>query len=156
MRIIKWTVLLFAFILTSCQLEQDTTYLQKVDNPELFQRAMQNLTDIIVGDIFSPPVASRVYLYPMTAAYEIIASKYPEKYNSLVGQVKGLRQFCPRRRSRKLHSLPVVLTVGKALIFSENMMERFEEQFDAQLKEMKYQDKYQRPQKLRQKWLPLF
>jgi len=140
MRIIKWTVLLFAFILNSCQLEHDTTYLQKVDNPELFQRAMQNLTDIIVYDIFSPPVASRVYLYPTIAAYEIIASKYPEKYNSLVGQVKGLETIpAPREEAVNLHlaSLFAFNTVGKALIFSENMMERFEEQFDAQLKEMK-------------------
>jgi hypothetical protein len=140
MRIIKWTVLLFAFILTSCQLEQDTTYLQKVDNPELFQRAMQNLTDIIVYDIFSPPVASRVYLYPTIAAYEIIASKYPEKYNSLAGQVKGLETIpAPGEEAVNLHlaSLFAFNTVGKALIFSENMMERFEEQFDAQLKEMK-------------------
>ena len=140
MRIIKWTVLLFAFILISCQLEQDKTYLQKVDNPELFQRAMQNLTDIIVYDIFSPPVASRVYLYPTIAAYEIIASKYPEKYNSLAGQVKGLETIpAPREEAVNYHlaSLFAFNTVGKALIFSENMMERFEEQFDAQLKEMK-------------------
>ena len=49
--------------------ETDLVYKQKLQDPEFFQSAMQNLTDIVVYDIFSPPVASRVYLYPTIAAY---------------------------------------------------------------------------------------
>ena len=60
-----------------------------LNDASLFHSAMQNLSDIIVYDIFSPPVASRVYLYPSIAAYELMANKMPFKYKSLVGQVKG-------------------------------------------------------------------
>lgn len=46
----------------------DNSYIEKLQHPEWFQAAMKNLTDIVVYDIFSPPVASRVYLYPSIAA----------------------------------------------------------------------------------------
>lgn len=42
----------------------NSSYYEDVSDPELFLEAVQNLSDIIVYDIFSPPVASRVY-YPV-------------------------------------------------------------------------------------------
>ena len=85
---VKTLKLTFSFfvLVTLFSCSQNTEYLNKIQDPELFQEAMQNLTDIVVYDIFSPPVASRVYLYPSIAAYEIIAHYNPEEFNSLVGQ----------------------------------------------------------------------
>lgn len=128
-----------SLLLINCTTEKNTMYVEKIQNPEFFQSAMQNLTDIIVHDIFSPPVASRVYLYPTVAAYEIIAQKYPDKYNSLVGQVKELSTIpSPSDKNVNYHlaSLFAFNTVGKALIFSENKMELFEKNFKTQLKEL--------------------
>ncbi len=128
-----------SLFLINCTTEKNTMYVEKIQNPEFFQSAMQNLTDIIVHDIFSPPVASRVYLYPTVAAYEIIAQKYPNKYNSLVGQVKELSTIpSPSDKNVNYHlaSLFAFNTVGKALIFSENKMELFEKNFKTQLKEL--------------------
>lgn len=128
-----------SLLLINCTTEKNTIYVEKIQNPEFFQSAMQNLTDIIVHDIFSPPVASRVYLYPTVAAYEIIAQKYPDKYNSLVGQVKELSTIpSPSDKNVDYHlaSLFAFNTVGKALIFSENKMELFEKNFKTQLKEL--------------------
>jgi len=128
-----------SLFLINCTTEKNTMYVEKIQNPEFFQSAMQNLTDIIVHDIFSPPVASRVYLYPTVAAYEIIAQKYPNKYNSLVGQVKELSTIpSPSDKNINYHlaSLFAFNTVGKALIFSENKMELFEKNFKTQLKEL--------------------
>ena len=65
---IKLTFCLFVLAIHfSCS--ENTEYINKIQDPELFQEAVQNLTDIVVYDIFSPPVASRVYLYPILAAY---------------------------------------------------------------------------------------
>jgi hypothetical protein len=128
-----------SLFLINCTTEKNTMYVEKIQNPEFFQSAMQNLTDIIVHDIFSPPVASRVYLYPTVAAYEIIAQKYPDKYNSLVGQVKELSTIpSPSDKNVNYHlaSLFAFNKVGKALIFSENKMELFEKNFKTQLKEL--------------------
>ncbi|MGB0788233.1 MAG: phosphatidic acid phosphatase, partial [Marinirhabdus sp.] len=41
--------------------------------PAHFQNTVDKVTEIMVHDIFSPPVASRIYVYPNIAAYEIIA-----------------------------------------------------------------------------------
>ena len=106
--------------------------MKKVQDPELFRNAMQNLTDIVVYDIFSPPVASRVYLYPIVAAYEIMALGYPDKYNSLVGQVKELMTIPGASNDYVNHHLASLFafnTVGKALIFSEDKMYKFQEGF---------------------------
>lgn len=123
---------------TQCSFEKNTDYLNKVKHPELFLSAMQNLTDIVVYDIFSPPVASRVYLYPTLAAYEIMAQAYPDQYATLVGQVKDLQTIpVPDNDDVNPHlsSLFAFNTVGKTLIFSENKMETFEENFLNQLDE---------------------
>ena len=105
---------------------------------------MQNLTNIIVYDIFSPPVASRVYLYPSIAAYEIIASHNPEKYNSLVGQVKELNEIPKTKDTNvniKLASIFAFNSVGKTLIFSSNKMNSFEEKFQQKLKGLEVPEK---------------
>lgn len=46
-------------------------------------RAEKALTDVIVHDIFSPPVASRIYLYANVAAYETLVKAYPGDYRIL-------------------------------------------------------------------------
>ena len=141
MKFSTYIVSLFLFLTVSnCSSEANTAYLDKIDEPELFQAAMQNLTDIVVYDIFSPPVASRVYLYPSIAAYEVIANAFPDMYNSLVGQVRELQPI-PKAENQivnaKLASLFAFNTVGKALIFSEDKMEAFQENFHKKLKEFK-------------------
>ena len=86
---------------------------------------MQNLSDVIVYDIFSPPVASRVYLYPSIAAYELMANKMPFKYKSLVGQVKDLKPIPEPEKDSKNYNLNLTILyafnkVGKTLIFSSS------------------------------------
>ena len=111
--------------------------LNQLEDPELFQAAVQNLSDIVVYDIFSPPVASRVYLYPTLAAYEILAQSMPEKYHPLSDQVSHLppiptpdsENFSPH-----LAALYAFNEAGKQLIFSEDKMAQFQESFESQLK----------------------
>ena len=57
-------------------------------NSEYIHRSMKALTDVIVHDIFSPPVASRIYTYPSIAAYEILQHANPE-YQKLEGQLRA-------------------------------------------------------------------
>ena len=133
-------LILFSFLLSKCNNENNTDHIKKIQDPELFHEAMQNLTDILVHDIFSPPVASRVYLYPSIAAYEIIARYNPEEFNSLVGQVKELQEI-PTSNNTDINPQLAALfsfnAVGKALIFSEDKMEVFQEEFQQKLKSFK-------------------
>src|SRR5258708_36846286 len=55
---------------------------------EPLRRAEKAVTDVMVHDIFSPPVAARIYLYTSIAAYETLVKANPSLYASLYGQVK--------------------------------------------------------------------
>ena len=89
------------------QCAEDTSYQEKLKDPTLFRNAMENLSNIVVYDIFSPPVASRVYVYPTIAAYEILALNNPVQYRSLVGQVNALSALpkMPENASAELAAL---------------------------------------------------
>ncbi len=97
-----------------------------LSDPNLYHETVSHLTDVIVHDIFSPPVASRVYVYPNIAAYEIIA-KYNADYPSLSGQLNGLNEI-PKAKEGVSHNLAAVyahLICGKTLVFSEDKMNDF-------------------------------
>jgi hypothetical protein len=92
--------------------------------PELMYSVMQQLTDVIVHDIFSPPVASRIYAYPSIAAYEILQWE-DENCWSLAGQLNGLEPL--KKPETEIH-YPLAAThamylVGKSLVFSEQKYE---------------------------------
>ena len=83
--------------LVSCQQKKDYDIFFK--NPLIYSNTVHELNTIVMGNNFSPIVASRNYMYAAVAGYEIIASSYPEKYNSLAGQIRGLKAV-PNTRLR--------------------------------------------------------
>ena len=92
--------------------------------------AVDQITKIMVHDIFSPPVASRVYVYPNIAAYEIIVQN-DVKYKSLVGQLKGLTSISTIDKNEGLNynlaSIVAHLEVSKKLIFSEGILDEYKD-----------------------------
>lgn len=105
----------------------------KVDANKMHE-SMQHLTDVIVHDIFSPPVASRIYTYPSVGAYEILASK-DSTYKSLAGQLHGLTPIppVPDNVNHEIAAVQTMLLLGKTLIFSEDKMDEFINQWHAEL-----------------------
>lgn len=107
------------FTLMSCKNEtQDIVIV-----PSDFHKAVDKITSIMVHDIFSPPVASRIYAYPNIAAYEIMCQN-SDKYISLAGQLTDFKPV-PKPSSEKnlnfkLAALVAYFDVGKELIFSED------------------------------------
>lgn len=118
-------ILASLLIFTAIGCKTENTEVVSVNNPDILHQSEMKLTDIIVHDIFSPPVASRIYAYANLAAYETLIHENPE-YQSLVGQLNGLEEL-PKPDSAKNYNLSFAsvhafLTVGKALIFSEDQM----------------------------------
>ena len=91
-----------------------------------YHNSVDRVTQIMVHDIFSPPVASRIYAYPNIAAYEIIAQKDAD-YNSLVGQLKNLTEIPKAAADVNLPMAALIahMDVSKSLIFSEEKMETY-------------------------------
>jgi len=90
-----------------------------------YHNSVEKVGQIMVHDIFSPPVASRVFAYPNVAAYEIIAQGN-EKYKSLSGQLTDFDLIPPPREGEEINfqlaALIAHIDLNRRLIFSEDRM----------------------------------
>ena len=131
----RLTFLMIAgLLLLSCQAPQ--SYEDAITDGEYFISAQLKLTDIIIHDIFSPPVASRIYTYPAIAAFEVAALSDPQ-YLSLMGQLNGFEKADFDTSGEiyyPLAALAAYYKVGTAMIFSEEMMREHQEKAFAALK----------------------
>lgn len=93
---------------------------------QVYHATMDKLSDIIVHDIFSPPVASRIYAYPSIAMYEVLAQENAD-YKSLAGQLTELESIPQPETevSHELAALEAFIKIGTALIFSEADMDEY-------------------------------
>lgn len=94
--------------------------------PNDYHNAVDKITEVMVHDIFSPPVASRIYNYANIAAYEVIQQQ-EKNYHTLSGQLHGFSAVpaidTTKNINPKLSALVAYLEVGKSLLFSEDKVE---------------------------------
>jgi hypothetical protein len=125
-------------LLIGCSKKDDGAWKQKIQNPDLLHRSVKHVTDVIVHDIFSPPVASRIYAYMSIAAYEAAIQRNPQ-YTSLAGQLQGLTAVpqpdANLEYSFEVASIQAALKVGRTLVFSDDKMEEFSQKTIAAIKE---------------------
>ncbi len=114
--------------LASCMSAGDKDWRIDASDPDRLHRSMKQVTDVIIHDIFSPPVAGRIYGYVSIAAYETIAAG-DSSYLTTAYQLLGLTtppkpndggQYC-----FELSAVEAMLKVGRALVFSEDKMDTF-------------------------------
>ena len=93
-------------------------------------RSIKAVTDVMVHDIFSPPVASRIYAYISVAGYEA-ARAGDKRYKSLAGQLHGLVGMAVPQPDKQynfsLSAIEAVLLTGKALVISEGTISAYRE-----------------------------
>ena len=120
----KYLYLLLVLVILSCQKEETPI----VVTPQQLHSSIDKVTEIMIHDIFSPPVASRIYAYPNIAAYEII-SLNDDRYTSLVGQIHELTPIpspdAAKPINNALAALVAHMDLSRRLIFSEAKMEVF-------------------------------
>ena len=113
-------VFILSLVLFSCKKENQAIEISSED----FHASVDKVTEVMVHDIFSPPVASRIYAYPNIAAYEVLAKNSVE-FSSLAGQLTGLAAI-PEPNSEQINfelaALVAHMDLSKALIFSEDMI----------------------------------
>ncbi|MFD0795117.1 vanadium-dependent haloperoxidase [Mucilaginibacter litoreus] len=104
---------------------------EKAENPAFIHRSVRQVTDVMLHDIYSPPVASRIYAYITVAGYEA-AINGNKGYISLSKQLHGLSAMPkPEKGKQYCYSLAAshaILTVGKILVMSEGRIERFHDE----------------------------
>jgi hypothetical protein len=94
---------------------------------EDYYASVDKVTEVMIHDIFSPPVASRIYVYPNIAAYEIL-SQNNETYNSLSDQIDGLDAI-PTSEDQNINprvaAMVAHMELSKQLIFTEDRITQF-------------------------------
>ena len=124
--------------LSSCRkAASPAEYNAKAANVEYYNAALNKLTEVVIHDIFSPPVASRIYSYANLAGYEALVP-FDAQYESLGGKLKRF-QASPKPEPGKEYCFPLAstrafLTVARALTFSVDFYDEFEKPFYEQYK----------------------
>lgn len=113
----------------SAQTSNKSSDPRTVDANELLFQAQQALTDVIIHDIFSPPVASRIYVYAHLSAYTTLSRFGNSACPSLSDKIKTFPGF---------KTIPVKMQSGidpaaaayfafwqtaRQLVFSESMLD---------------------------------
>ncbi|MDA9976568.1 vanadium-dependent haloperoxidase [Polaribacter sp.] len=95
-------------------------------NPDSYHASVDKVTDIMIHDIFSPPVASRVFAFPNVAAYEILVQK-DTTYASLVHTANGLNSIPKIGENPNVNAnvaaLIAHMEVSKMLLFSKEKLD---------------------------------
>ncbi len=115
-----------AILFSSChKADYDTIF----KDPNMYCQTVHQLNTVVMGNNFGPIVASRNYLYAAIAGYEVIAAGDSTHYNSLAGQVRGLKPIPrPAAGAPINYGLAAVLAyckLGEAVTFPEGSMKKY-------------------------------
>ncbi len=122
-------VLMFLTILMQCTETINPNYEADTNNPAFLHNSIDRLTEVMVHDIFSPPVASRVYFYPNLAAYETLIQGNPT-YKSMKGQLNGFKGISDSPEDKAVNlplaAIHAYLKMAEELAFSKDSIRVFE------------------------------
>jgi hypothetical protein len=132
-------LIIFSCILsTACTKKTDYQQLNTFSTAQL-HLWNKKLTDVIVKDIFSPPVASRIYVYPNIAAYEVLRLEHAD-YESLAGQLRDFRGIPSPEKGKKyyfpLASIVAFSTVSQKLVFAGDEIQTHEQDYLQKVKDI--------------------
>ena len=109
----------------TCFLFAVSLHAQQTDNAaQILNASMRKVTDVIVHDVFTPPVAGRIYAYSGIAAYEVLQLS-SGNYNSFAGKLNGLQSITEPtvEIDYTLAASVAMLSTARGLLFSEQMMD---------------------------------
>jgi len=119
-------IFLGSILLGSCK---KPDYQNILHDPKLYSRTVHELNSVVMGNNFTPVVASRNYAYASIAGYEVIAAGSPDKYKSLAGQLNGLVSVAKPQPGLNIDfeyaSILAFCKVGEAVTFPEGSMKLY-------------------------------
>jgi hypothetical protein len=129
-RILLFAIPAIAFL--ACNTVHD--YDKVFKDPNLYCQTVHQLNTVVMGNNFGPIVASRNYLYAAIAGYEVIAGGYPDRFNSLAGQLRDLnavpKPAADQHIDFEFASLLAYCKLGEAVTFPEGSMKEYVDSLD--------------------------
>ena len=133
----KFVVFFISFLLFAFS-NKNNSWKDRSENASYVHQAIKQITDIMVYDIYSPPVASRTYAYISIAGYEA-ATGGSFGYQSFAGQLRGLKAIpkplANQEYSAALAAVQAILAVGKTMVVSEEKLDNFHKNILQRFKE---------------------
>ncbi|MDB5137488.1 MAG: vanadium-dependent haloperoxidase, partial [Mucilaginibacter sp.] len=126
MKLLLLTLAVSVLLFSSCK---KSDYKAILHDPGLYSRTVHELNSVVMGNNFTPVVASRNYAYATIAGYEVIAAGYPDKYKSLAGQLNGLKVVAKPTANESIDyeyaSVLAFCKVGEAVTFPEGSLKYY-------------------------------
>ncbi len=123
-----WIISIFVFVLFACNTKQATTLREA---SSVLHQNEKNLTTLIIYDIFTPPVAARIYSYTALAAHEALRHS-DSKEVSIVSRLKGF-SVMPQPQKDKNYDYVLAASVAfystmREMTFSKDTISKFEQE----------------------------
>lgn len=113
----------------------------------LLHRNIKQITEVIVHDVFSPPVASRIYAYTNLASYEAVRFARPG-YASIAAQLKGFEQLPVPEKGKSYNYLlaatKAAFTVAEKITFSADTLANYQANIYNDFKSLLDEETYNR------------
>ncbi|WP_153796660.1 vanadium-dependent haloperoxidase [Foetidibacter luteolus] len=124
----KHAVLISLFVVTGFFYGHSQDWKAKSGKADYLHRTIKKVTDIMVFDIYSPPVASRTYAYISIAGYEAAIQGNTGSI-SLAGQLHQLKPVPVPEADKELSNTAAavfaICNTAKALVISEEKVDAF-------------------------------
>lgn len=117
-------ILLISWIIGACQSPRKTSQ-NESPSPEVLYNLNHALTEAVVQDAFSPPVAARIYAYTSVTA-QLAVSIYSEskfRYAAKLNGFNKLPEFDVKNTDRTLVLVHAFNTVGKSLVYRDHVLD---------------------------------
>lgn len=132
----KYSAFIFILFLIACRGKQDRKELDHFFDSQLVEWN-KKLTQVVITDVLTPPVCSRVYAYTNVAAYEAFTAA-DSSYKSYAGKLNGLEKPPPPSGNRDQYYFPLssiiaFTTVAQKVVFNAEAIGDMEAEFIAGL-----------------------
>ena len=135
MKYVKVLAVLSFFFITGCV---HKPHIQLLKDADVLHQNEDQLTQVIIYDVFTPPVASRIYGYTALASYEAMRYADP-KYNSIITKLKGFANPPVPQKGKKynftLAATKAFFTVAHKVTFSVDTLKKYEDKVYAMYKD---------------------
>jgi hypothetical protein len=130
---------LSVLFIIGCKSSKPASEYNKIANdPRVFHETLEKLTEVIIHDIFSPPVSSRIYAYTCLAGYEALVPGNSEGI-SMVGQINGFQNpFKPEAGKEycfALSSAKAMMNIARNLTFTVDKYDAYEKEMYTRFEE---------------------
>ncbi len=134
-------LVMFLVMIFSCSTKNQTI----LNDAEVLHNNQDQLTQVIIYDVFTPPVSSRIYVYSSLASYEAIRFAKPGT-PSIAAKLHGFKTMPEPEKDKKynytLAATKAFFTVVHKVVFSIDSLKAYEdatfEQFKKSLDEETY------------------